>query len=206
MASSLGDFFGGVLGASVTVTQERYFAIPTTGYTGTSTWHVPLSVVFPAGNGVASTTAFSTMLNPQATSAVVLPASFNSTRWIKANAGQAGFYRVLYPTTMLRALVTDLLANTSLLDRTHAEPRLGRGWLGPAAHHARSPPVFPRFPSTHPAAIDRAGVLNDAMDLARAGLLPATEAYNVLQLLMVETGTEGERQTGTHKNRTADRG
>jgi hypothetical protein len=58
------------------------------------------------------------MLPPQATTVVPLPPTFDRTRWVKANAGQASLCRVLYDPPLLQQLVAALAANLSIIPGT----------------------------------------------------------------------------------------
>ena len=76
--------------------------------------------------------------------------------YIKANAGQYGYYRVMYPESNWAALSQALLtAGQNQLD----------------------------FPLS---SVDRAGLINDAFSLARAGLLNYTTALDLTRFLVYE--------------------
>jgi len=79
-------------------------------------WPLPLAVAYPRdgddGSGIETA---SMVLAAAETVYVELPAPVNVDRWIKVNAGQAGYYRVLYDARVLHAMVNDLAATPSIL-------------------------------------------------------------------------------------------
>jgi len=84
-------------------------------------WPLPLAVAYPRdGDDRGGIETASMVLSATETVYVELPAPVNVDRWIKVNAGQAGYYRVLYDARVLHAMVKDLAATPTILPGTRA--------------------------------------------------------------------------------------
>ena len=108
--------------SSLSLTQQRL--LPLDGVTAqvnnAAMWTVPISVLYSAGGASDSPLLrpFTTLWPASSHVTVNLPADVNASSWVILNAGHAGYYRVLYDPPVLRAIVSDLSRNASILAGT----------------------------------------------------------------------------------------